>query len=68
MIPFEDDFNKSSERQFVLVPKGRPLPELDENGVWQADTKEDYYEMKKRIEGSLIHFFPSRRRRSSTAR
>ena len=42
VVPFVIDCERESERLFVLIPKGNPLPELDENGVWLTDFKGAY--------------------------
>ena len=42
LVPFDIDSQSESVRYFVLIPKGTPLPELDENGVWLTDTKGAY--------------------------
>ncbi len=41
IIPFDDSF-RNGTRRYALIPKGEPLPELDEAGVWNVDPKELY--------------------------
>lgn len=39
MTPFEDEFERKAERRFILIPVDCPLPQLNENGIWQTDLR-----------------------------
>ena len=48
LVPFSTERSGSDTDSFVLIPKDRTLPVLDNNGIWQADM-EDLYNSKYRI-------------------
>lgn len=48
LVPFTTDETIPDIERFVLIPKEKTLPELDESGVWHTDL-EELYQSKFRI-------------------